>query len=53
MYLEVLKQEERFRFCFCGLSNTEKETNNSLSSKLKSKLCLEYLEVKLDEVRFD
>ena len=52
MYLEVLKQEERFGVYFWRLNDREKGTANAFSSnKLKSRLCLVYLEVKLQKDR--
>ena len=52
MYLKVLKQEERFGVYFWRLNDREKGTANAFSSnKLKSRLCLVYLEVKLQKDR--
>ena len=52
MYLELLKQVERFRLCFSRLHNEEKDMNNAFSSyELTTKLCLVYLEVKLQQNR--
>ena len=49
MYLEVLNQEERFGLCFCRLNDRDKGTTNAFSShKLTTKLCLVYLEVKIE-----
>ena len=44
MYLEVLKQQERFRLCFWRVNDTKKDSNKAFScSKLASKLV--YIEV--------
>ena len=50
MYLNLLKQEGKFGLLFWGLNNKEKSMANALSvKKLKSKLCLVYFEVKLQQ----
>ena len=47
---EVLKQEERFGLHFWSLNDKEKGMTNAFSSKkLTSKLCLVYLEIKLQQ----
>ena len=52
MYLEILKQEERFDLRFWSLNNTEKGTTNAFSSyKLTSKHCYAYSDVKLQQDR--
>ena len=52
MCLEILKQEERFGLRFWKLNDRKKGTTNVSSSyKLTSKLCLVYLEVKLQQNR--
>ena len=46
MYLEVLKQQERFSLCFWTLNDRNKDTTKAFScSKLAGKLCMLYLEV--------
>ena len=48
MYLEVLKQEEKFGLRFWKLNQRQKGTTNAFRvKKLTNKLCLLYLEVKL------
>ena len=48
MYVEILKQEETLGLCFLRLNDRKKNTTNAFSCyKLTSKLCLVYLEVKL------
>ena len=50
MYLEVLKQERKFGWPFWRLNDRKKGTTKDFSSyKLTSKLCLMYLEVKLQQ----
>ena len=50
MYLEALKQEERFHLRFCRPIHREKGVNNNFCIyKLTKKLCLLYLKVKLQE----
>ena len=50
MYLEALKQEERFHLRLWRISQTEKAMNNAFSSyNLTSELCLLYLETKLQQ----
>ena len=55
MYLEALKQEERFELFelrLRRLNERRKSTTNAFSSyKLRSKLCLVYLEVKQQQNR--
>ena len=48
MYLKVLKQQEMFGLRFCRLNGKQKGMTDALSSyKLTKKLCVVYLEVKL------
>ena len=50
MYLQVLKWQERLGLSFWSLNDSEKRRTNAFSScELKTKLCLVYLEVKLQE----
>ena len=50
MYLEALKEEERFVLLFLRLNDKERAMNNAFSGyKLTSKLFLLYLEVKLQD----
>ena len=50
MHLDVLKQEEKFDLRFWTLKDKEKGMTNVFSGrKLTSKLCLVYLEVKLEK----
>ena len=52
MDLEFFKQKERFRLRFCRQHDRDNGTNNALSSyKLTRKVCLFYLELKLQENR--
>ena len=52
MYLEHLKQQERFGLCIWSLKDRENcTTNASCSYKLTSKLCLVHLDVKLHQNR--
>ena len=52
MYLEVLQQEEMFNLRFWRIKQLHKGMNNAFSSyKLTSKICLLYLEVKLQQNR--
>ena len=48
MYLQVLKETEKFGLCFSMLNERKKGTTNTFSSyKLSSKLYLVFLEIKL------
>ena len=50
MYLEVLKQEERYGWCFWRLNDRKKGTADAYSSyKQASMVYVVYLEVKLLE----
>ena len=52
MYLDLLKQPEMFGLSVCRLNDREKGmTNFFTNKKLTSKLCLVYLEVKLQQSR--
>ena len=52
MYLEVLKQEQRFGLRFWKLNDKEKGmTKIFRGKKLTSKLCLVHLQVKLQQNR--
>ena len=54
MYLEILKQEEKFSLRFWRLRDRKKDTINAFSSyKLTSKLYLVNLVVKLQQNRCD
>ena len=54
MYLEALKQEERFHLRFSSLNYKEKGINNVFGSyNVTSKLWLFYLEVKLQQHRWN
>ena len=48
MYLEVLKEEERFGLFLLMLNDRQKSMTNAFCSyKLTKKLCVVYLEIKL------
>ena len=52
MYLEILKQEEVFSLQFWSLNDMQKGTTNAFSIyKLTTKLCLDQLDVKLQQNR--
>ena len=52
MYLEILKQGETFCLRFWKLKDNRKGTTTTFSSyKLTRKLCLVYLDLKLQEDR--
>ena len=51
MYLEVLKQEEKFGLCFWSLHDRKKGTTKAFNSfKLTRKPFLVYLQVKLEQI---
>ena len=54
MYIEILKQEERYSRCFRRLNDSKNGTADAYSGyKLTSTMCLVYLEVKVKEGNCD
>ena len=52
MYLEVLKQEKKFAWHFLRLNDKKKcMTNAFRGKKLTTKLCVVYIQVKLQQSR--